>query len=124
LADIRRSYQQEQEHIEKVKKEVDSQIAELKTSDPKLDENALFLHANKYGFRDLKQAYSNMNDMKKALVDVEQRTVKNLKTRETEPISTGPVGEMSETTGYDPNEMSRFEGAAEYLDFIKGKSKK
>ena len=62
-----------------------------------------------------------MIDMKKALVDVEQRTVKNLKTREADPISTGPTGDMPDSTGYDPRAMSAFDGAAEYLAFIKGK---
>lgn len=111
----------ERERVEAVQKEVDTQLEDLKKIDPKLDENALFVHANKYGFRDLKQAHSNMADMKKALVDVEQRTVKNLKTREADPISTGAGGEAPDTSGYDPKEMSQFEGAAEYLAFIKGK---
>lgn len=111
----------ERMRVESVQREVDSQLAELKKIDPKLDENALFVHANKYGFRDLKAAHSNMSDMKKALVDVEQRTLKNLKTREADPISTGAGGEAPDTSGYDPNLIHQFEGAAEYLAYIKGK---
>jgi len=111
----------EKERILAVQTEVDSQLSELKKADPKLDENSLFVHANKYGFRDLKVAHSNMKDMKKALVDVEQRTVKNLKTRESDPISTGPGGEMPVDSGFDPNLMSQFDGAAGYLEYVKGK---
>lgn len=111
----------EQERIAAVQQEVDSQLSEIKKADPKLDENALFVHANKYGFRDLKAAYTNMADMKRALVDVEQRTVKNLKTREADPISTGPTGDTPPSDGFDPQVMTQFEGAAEYLAFIKGK---
>ena len=112
----------ERDRVEAVQKEVDTQLSDLKKVDPKLDENALFVHANKYGFRDLKAAHTNMSDMKKALVDVEQRTVKNLKTRESDPISTGPGGEApDDTSGYDPKLLQQFDGAAEYLAFIKGK---
>ena len=121
LQEIQNSHKAEQERIAAVQTEVDTQLSQIKSIDPKLDENALFVHANKYGFRDLKAAHTNMSDMKKALLDVEQRTVKNLKTRESDPISTGPGGELPSTDGYDPKEMSGFEGAAEYLAYIKGK---
>lgn len=121
LKEIQNASTAERERVESVQKEVDSQLTELKTLDPKLDENALFVHANKYQFRDLKAAHSNMSDMKKAALEAEQRTVKNLKTREADPISTGAGGEAPDTSGYDPKEMSQFEGASEYLAYIKGK---
>jgi len=69
----------------------------------------------------LTTAYANMNDMKKTAIDVEQKTVKNLKTREADPISTGTGGEAPDDSGYDPNEMSQYDGAAEYLSHLKGK---
>lgn len=121
IQEIQNTYQQEQDRVAGVQREVDAQLSEIKAKDPKLDENSLFVHANKYGFRDLKTAHSNMVDMKKALVDVEQRTVKNLKTREADLISTGAGGEAPDTSGYDPRVMSQFNGAAEYLAYIKGK---
>jgi len=121
IQEIHNTYQAEQARVTAVQQEVDKQLAEIKKTDPKLDESSLFVHANKYGFHDLKAAHSNMVDMKKALVDVEQRTVKNLKTREADPISTVHGGELSESSGYDPKEMSQFDGAADYLEFIKGK---
>jgi hypothetical protein len=111
----------EQERVAGIQKAVEIELFNVKALDPKLDENALFQHANKYGFNSLKTAYENMSDMKKTAVDIEQRTVKNLKTREVDPISTGPGGELPVESGYDPTEMSRFDGAAEYLSHLKGK---
>lgn len=114
----------ESDRISAIQTEVDGQLAEIKKTDPSLDENALFTHANKYGFRDLKTAHANMADMKKAVVDTEQRTVKNLKTREADPIAAIPGGEIPGETGYDPKEMSQFESATEYLAFLKTQGKK
>jgi hypothetical protein len=121
LNEIQSTYQAEQDRIKSVHDAVDAEITELKKTDPTLDENALFQHANKYGFQSLKSAHSNMTDMKKSALDAEQRTVKNLKTREADPISTAPGGELPENTGYDPKEMSQFDSATEYLAHLKGK---
>lgn len=121
LEEISSNAQKETERQDGVKAAIEAELITLKSKDPSLDENALFLHANKYGFQNLTHAHSNMADMKKTAVDVEQRTVKNLKTREVDPISTGASGDMPEDSGYDPNSMSQFEGAAEYLEHLKGK---
>lgn len=121
LDEIRNSAKAEEERITAVQTAVDNEIAELKKIDPKLDENALFVHANKYKFNSLTAAYSNMSDMRKATLEVEQRTVKNLKTREADPISAGANGDLPVDSGYDPKEMSQFENASEYLNFIRGK---
>lgn len=67
--------------------EVESQIANIKSIDPTLDENALFVHANKYGFRDLKLAHENMQAMKAVVKTVQQTTVKNIAKR-ADPVST------------------------------------
>ena len=121
IAEMQNTVKAEQERIASIENSVNAEIAELKTIDPKLDENALFTHANKYGFQSLKTAHSNMMDMKKVAVDVEQRTVKNLKTRESDPISTVPGGEITTDNGYDPNEMSGFDSANDFLASLKGK---
>lgn len=71
-----------------VAKTVDSQIAALKAKDPKLDESALFAHANKYGFQDLTLAHANMMDSRNAVLSAEQRAVKNLKGR-VDPVAGG-----------------------------------
>lgn len=120
VAEMQRAAQAEQQRVADIQKAVESELSEVKALDPKLDENELFQHANKYGFKSLKTAYTNMADMKKTAIDVEQRTVKNLKTRETDPISTGPGTEFTEDSGYDPARMSQFDGAADYLASLKG----
>lgn len=118
LNEIKSTYEQEQARVKAVQDAVDSEIADIKKIDPKLDENALFQHANKYGFSSLKHAYSNMQDLRKVILDTEQRTVKNLKTRETDPVATTPGGDIP---GEDIDPVTKFESASEYLDFIKGK---
>lgn len=118
---IQNDAKSEQNRIASIKKSVETELSGLKTKDPSLDENSLFQHANKYGFQSLTTTYANMKDMKKTAVDVEQRTIKNLKTRDVDPVSTGAGGEASDDSGYDPNEMSQYDGAAEYLSHLKGK---
>lgn len=119
IQDIRKAYQAEQDQNDSIKKEVETQLSEIRKIDPTFVENDLFVYANKYKFQDLRAAHLSMTDTKKAVVDAEQRTVKNLKTREADPIATVPGGELPENSGYDPNEMSQYEGASEYLAFIK-----
>ena len=121
IKEIQSTYQAEQERITSIHKEVEAQVAELKTIDPTLDENVLFQHANKYGFQNLKAAHSNMADMKKAILDTEARTVKNIKTREADPVSSNASGKISESDGYDPREMSQYSSASEYLARLKNK---
>ena len=121
IAEIQNTVRAEEERVASIKSSVEAEVAALKAIDPKLDENALFSHANKYGFQNLKTAHSNMIDMKKAALEIEQRTVKNLKTRESDPISTVPGGEMTTDGGYDPNEMSSYDSASSYLASLKGK---
>jgi hypothetical protein len=119
VADMQNSAQAEQERKDSIQEAVQTELTGLKEKDPKLDENELFQHANKYGFQNLTSAHTNMADMKKSAVDVEQRTVKNIKDREADPISTGTGGELPDPSGYDPTEMSQFDGAAEYLAHVK-----
>lgn len=121
LDEIKTSAEREQQRVAAIHSRVDAELAEVKQLDPKVDENALFLHANKYGFQNLKAAHKNMSDLKAATLDAEQRTLKNIKTREADPISTGPSGGMGDDDGYDPNAMSNFNSAAEYLASLKGK---
>lgn len=121
LKEIQETALAEEKRVKTIQDSVDSEITELKKVDPKLDENALFTHANKYGFRDLKTAHANMTDMQKVVVETEQRTVKNLKNREEDQISGKPGGEIPDDSGYDPKSMSQFDSAAEYMASLKGK---
>ena len=100
LARIKAEAEAESARVQEVSALVDSQIAELKKADPKLDENSLFLHANKYGFRDLKAAHENLRAMKQAELAAEERTVKNLKARGIDPVSISATPVESEGIDY------------------------
>lgn len=110
--------QEEKAQQDKVTQEVDNQIIELKKTDPTLDENLLFQHANKFGFRDLKLAHANMTEMKSVALTTEQRVLKNIQNRATDPIATTP-GVTTPTTGVDLNAISHFRSAQEYLASLK-----
>ena len=121
LADIQKGREAEQQHVKAIQSAVDTQLGEIRALDPKLDEKALFLHATKYGFHDLKAAHANMTDMRKVAVDTEQRVVKNLKGREADPVSGGAGGTPAADDGYDPSETGQYGSASEFLAKVKGK---
>ena len=121
IREIQDSSKAEQDRVKGIHDAVEKEISELQKIDPKLDQNALFQHANKYGFSSLKAAHENMNDMKGAALDAEQRTIKNLKTRETDPVSSAAGGGTQAEDGYDPAEMSQYSNAREFLTRVRGK---
>lgn len=114
LERIDQQKQEEQQQLAQVSQEVDAQVSEIKKQEPNLDENALFMHATKYGFKDLNTAYANMKDMKKAVVTTEQKVIKNIKSRGADPVSGSPSASNSDT-GVDPSTTSNFGSALEYL---------
>jgi hypothetical protein len=89
-----------------------AQLTELKQVDPALNENALFLHATKYGFRDLKVAHQNMRDMSELAKKVQATTAQNIAKR-ADPVSVTPGG-----TGTRPDPSS-FDSAIDYLRSLK-----
>lgn len=91
---------------------VGAQITEIKGIDPTLNENALFQHALKYGFRDLKLAHQNMKDMSEAIKKVQKTTTDNI-TKRNDPVSITPGG-----TGAKPD-PSQFSTARDFLRSIK-----
>lgn len=106
----------EQEALQKqqaVEKEVADQLATIKAQDKNLDENALFLHANKYGFRDLPTAYQNMKDMASLAKNVQQKTAQNIARR------SDPVSVSNAPTGGKPN-PAQFQNAVDYLRAVQG----
>lgn len=123
INELKRGVEEEQARTREITAQIDAEIAELKKLDPKLDENALFVHANKYGLQNLKFAYQNMTDMKKAIVETEQKTIKNLKTREADPVSTGASPASTEDDGYDPDDVGQYQSASDFLARIKGNKK-
>lgn len=93
---------------QEIENQVIAQLNEIKTTDPNLNETALFLHANKYGFRDLKQAHTNMQDMKVLAKTVQTTTAKNIAKRN-DPVSMAPGA-----TGSRPD-PGHFSSARDYL---------
>lgn len=121
IQEIREQAKAEEARIETIKSEIDAAIADIKKIDPKLDENALFNHANKYGFQDLKAAHQNMRDMQKVAVHTEQKVLKNVKTRESDPVSDAASPVSKEDDSFDPKTMSQFDSASDFLAFLKNK---
>lgn len=120
LREITETQKAEQARVAAITTAIDTQIADIRKIDPNLDENALFLHANKYGFHDLKAAHTNMADMRKVVVETEQRVAKNVKTREADPVAGGTGIAPAADDGYDPREIGKYASAAEYMASLKG----
>jgi len=120
INELKTAAEAEEARVKAIHDAVENQLSEVKKLDPKLDENALFLHANKYGFSDLKAAYANMADMKKVVLDTEQKTIKNLKQRDSDAIAADSGGATSPDDAYDPAAMGQFQSAQDFLAKIKG----
>lgn len=100
--DIQTKADAEKQAREQVAQVVDTQLAEIKAKDPKLDEEALFNHANKYGFTDLKKAHENLQEIKGVATRTEKQVVKNMKTREADPVAgAGDGGAADEGIDYE-----------------------
>ena len=107
-ADMQREEQTRIDQQKAVENLVIEQLEGVKAIDPNVDENKLFLHANKYGFRDLKVAYENMKDMSQIVRTVQKNTAQNIaKRNDPVSISPGAIG-----TRPDP---SMFGSAVEYM---------
>lgn len=92
---------------------VNTQLSEIKATDPNLNENALFVHATKYRFTDLKLAHQNMKDMNETIKKVQQATAENIQKR-ADPVSVSPGA-----TGAKLN-PDQFGSSLEYLRALKG----
>ena len=95
-----------------IENNVIQELDAIKKIDPTLNENALFLHANKYGFRDLKTAHQNMKDMSAIVKSTQEVTAKNIAKR-ADPVSSIPGG-----TGTRPD-PSAFSSAVDYMRSLK-----
>jgi len=85
------------------------QLDAVKKIDPAIDENKLFQHANKYGFRDLSTAHQNMLDMGQITKTVQKQTAENIAKRK-DPVSVAPGGHVGNAP--DP---SHFSSAVDYM---------
>lgn len=88
---------------------VNEQLAAVKAIDKNVNETALFQHATKYQFRDLKLAHQNMTDMAKLAKDVKQATAKDVLKRQ-DPVSVTPGA-----AGGARPDPSHFATARDYL---------
>lgn len=121
IRDIEGRAQAETERVQAITASVESDLAEIRKIDPKLDENALFSHANKYGFMDLKAAYANMADTNKLVAATEERVTKNLQKREADPIAGGASGANAPSDAVDIGLIHSVSGAQEFLSRVRGK---
>jgi len=85
------------------------QLEAVKAVDKDVDENKLFQHANKYGFRDLSTAHQNMLDMGQITKTVQKQTAENIAKRK-DPVSVAPGGHVGNAP--DP---SHFSSAVDYM---------
>lgn len=100
------------EHAAAIENTVVNQLNEIKTTDSTLNENALFNHAIKYGFKDLKLAHQNMKDMSEVIKKTQTVTAANI-ARRNDPVSISPGA-----TGAKPN-PSNFGNAVDFLRSLK-----
>lgn len=115
LEKIASASEAEEKHRTEIAAKVDADVAALKAKDPKLDENALFAHANKYGFRNLALAYENMQEIKKVATVTEERVLQGAK-KKIDPIATGGASGGGSQYRYAPAT-----NAVEFLSRMKGK---
>ena len=98
--------QQQEQYKQQVNQFVDSQIAEIKKTEPNLSEELLFQHANKYGFGDLQQAYQNMKDFNLTIQRTQQQTVQNMQNRANDPVSVRPGQQAPASNAIDYRSIS------------------
>ncbi len=110
MASKQKEAQDQQMAIEKA---VEDQLNAVKAIDKTVNENALFLHATKYGFRDLTAAHRNMTDMARIAKETKQATAKEVLKRN-DPVSVIPGG-----SGGKAPDPSQFANARDYLRSLK-----
>lgn len=123
LAELGRNAEAARAEEAAVRANVESQLVSIKAVDPKIDENALFEHATKYGFTDLNSAYTNFKAINDAVAATEKRVTKNLTTRAADPIATTPTpAPVAKQEGLSPARIGQFRGALDFLESIKHKN--
>lgn len=119
LAEVRNESQARQAAEQARTQAVEAQLAAIKTVDPKVDENALFEHAVKYGFNDLGKAHANMKALQEAVVATEQRVLKNVQTRAGDPIATTPTPAPATDGIAALGNPANYRDARDFLDALK-----
>ena len=81
---------------------VSAEVAELKKSDPNLNEGKLYQHAAKYQFSNLKLAYENMKEIGLIAKATEAKVVSNMKSRSEPVAGNSSANNNSSTVEYRP----------------------
>lgn len=116
LGGMQERQQREAEARQAIEDTAIAQLAEVKATDPNVNEGLLFQHAMKYGFTDLRVAHSNMKDMFGAIKKAQTVTKENVQAR-VDPVSTKPGA----TGGaLDPD---AFSSSVDYLRALKAQGK-
>lgn len=108
-ADLDREQQEQIQRQQEIETNVSNELAEVKKIDSSVNENALFLHANKYKFNSLIDAHQNMKDMAELAKNVQQNTVTNIAKR------ADPVSVSQSSSGGAKPDASQFNSATDYL---------
>jgi|TARA_R100001530_G_scaffold2201_4_gene3691 hypothetical protein len=75
---------------------IDAQLTEIRKIEPNLSEDLLFQRATKLGSKDLMAVFKDMQDQKLAIKMTEQKIVKNIQQRGTDPVD--PKGGGADTS--------------------------
>jgi len=118
LKEIEAKQRMEEENKNNLEKMVNDTVAELRILDPKLDEKKLFDHAVKYGFNDLRAAHRNMLDMSNIAINIEQKTLTNVKARDAIKVSATPT-KVETPTDEIISPGNSFGGALDYYNNLK-----
>ena len=110
----------EQQARAQFEQKVESELAEIKKMDPNLDESKLFAHANKYGFQDLKTAYTNYADTQKLLALKEEQIVKNINKRDVPVAGKSNAKPVVSDESVDRGSIGNYASATDYLNSIRG----
>lgn len=100
---------------------VETQLAEIRKAEPQLNEDALFSHAMKYGFQELKSAYQNMKDMNLAVKTTEKKVVDKMKARAGNSSPTGDGMPAGDGFSYDEFQAGLDESPLEALRRLNAK---
>jgi len=103
---IKSEQEQERLYRSQLESSINSEIEEIKKSDPSVNENSIYLHANKFGFTSLTKAYENMQEIKRVEQSTEQRVLKNIQSRGMEPVNTGGQSKQASDGSVDFNSIN------------------
>ncbi len=118
LEELSATARAEQEKQNQVLAVVDQQLSSIKARDPKVNEDALFTHANKYGFTNLEAAYENMAEIRRVAQATEARVLKDVGARKVDPIAGGGTPSSAPNAAVNSGNISNFSSA---LDFLRNK---